>query len=273
MKPTKPGEKNKIPEYPIGLISSVPLEGTIIIRHLKKLCENMPRGLTIYKGNIQDKSVFYIITGIGKTNASAGATLLIEKFSPYLIINFGVGGAYPSSGLKIGDIAVAEKEIYGDEGIYLKDGFHKTETIDIPLLVKNRRKYFNEFQLNKNLMKKFVSISRIMYYASPIMVKSGPFLTLSTCTGTFKRAKELEKTFHAICENMEGAAVAHICTLYGIPMVEIRGISNIVENRDKKKWDIKLSSENCQKIVMEFLRNYSFKSVQRRDYDTTVYKA
>jgi futalosine hydrolase len=258
MKPIKPGEKNKIPEYPIGLISAVPLEGTIILRHLKKIYKNVPRGLTIYKGNIQDKAVFYIITGIGKTNASAGTTLLIEKFSPYLIINFGVGGAYPSSSLKIGDIAVAEKEIYGDESVYLKDGFHKTETIDIPLLVKNRRKYFNEFQLDKNLVKKVVSISRIMYYAPRIMVKSGPFLTLSTCTGTSKRAKELEKTFHAICENMEGAAVAHICTLYEIPMVEIRGISNVVEDRDKKKWNIKLASNNCQKVVIEFLRNYNF---------------
>jgi futalosine hydrolase len=97
-----------------------------------------------------------------------------------------------------------------------------------------------------------------MYYAPRIMVKSGPFLTLSTCTGTSKRVKELEKTFHAICENMEGAAVAHICTLYGIPMVEIRGISNVVEDRDKKKWNIKLASKNCQKVVIEFLGNYNF---------------
>lgn len=258
MKPTNPWEKNKIQEYPIGLISAVPLEGTIIVRHLKKICENVPCGLTLYKGNIQDKSIFYIIPGIGKTNSSMGATLLIEKFSPYLIINFGVGGAYLSSGLKIGDIAVAEKEIYGDEGVYLKDGFHKAEATGTPLLVKNRRKYFNEFQLDKNLMKKVVSISRITHYASRITVKSGPFLTLSTCTGTFNRSKELEKTFHAICENMEGAAVAHICTLYGIPMVEIRGISNVVEDRDKKKWNIKLASENCQKVVIEFLRNYNF---------------
>lgn len=258
MKPAKLRGKNKIPEYPIGLISAVPLEGTIILKHLKKICENIPHELTIYKGNIQDKSVFYIITGIGKTNASAGTTLLIEKFSPYLIINFGVGGAYPSSGLKIGDIAVAEKEIYGDEGIYLKDGFHKTETINIPLLIKNRRKYFNEFQIDKNLVKKVVSISRVMHCASSIIVKPGPFLTLSTCTGTFKRAKELEKTFRVICENMEGAAVAHICTLHGIPMVEIRGISNVVEDRDIKKWNIKLASDNCQKVVIEFLRKYNF---------------
>ena len=60
MKPIKLGEKNKIPEYPIGLVSAVPLEGTIILRHLKKIYKNVPRGLTIYKGNIQDKAVFVV---------------------------------------------------------------------------------------------------------------------------------------------------------------------------------------------------------------------
>ncbi len=249
-------KKNRKKASPVGLISAVNTEGTILLRYLKKINEDIPCGLNLYKGNIQNKSVVYIISGIGKTNASIGAVILIEKFSPCMLINFGVGGTYPSSGLKIGDIAVAEKEIYGDEGIFLKDGFHTNKAIGIPLLVKNRKRYYNEFKLDKKLSKKIADILHIMH--SPCLtIKTGPFLTLSTCTGTFKRAKELEKIFHAICENMEGAAVAHVCTLYGIPMVEIRGISNLVEDRDKKKWDIKLASENCQKAIIEFLKNYN----------------
>jgi futalosine hydrolase len=53
---------------------------------------------------------------------------------------------------------------------------------------------------------------------------------------------------------MEGAAIAHLCCLYRIPCVEMRGISNIVENRDTKKWDIRRASENCQLAVTEFLK-------------------
>ncbi|NWF51840.1 MAG: futalosine hydrolase [Nitrospirae bacterium] len=242
---------------PVGLISAVKLEGTLILRYMKTIREGIPQGFNLYKGKIQNKSVVYIISGIGKTNASIGTMFLFEKFSPKLIINFGVGGAYPSSGLAIGDIAVAEKEIYGDEGVYLKDGFHPAEVTGIPLLVKAQKRYFNKFQLDKKLIKKAVSISRITHHVSRITVKSGPFLTVSTSTGTLKRAKELEKKFGTICENMEGASIAHICTLYGIPMVEIRGISNIVKDRNKKEWDVKLASENCQKAVIEFLKNYN----------------
>jgi futalosine hydrolase len=50
---------------------------------------------------------------------------------------------------------------------------------------------------------------------------------------------------------MEGAAVAQIAALYGIPMLEVRGISNMVEDRDLRRWDKKTASLNCQKAVLE----------------------
>jgi len=166
-------------------------------------------------------------------------------------MNIGIGGAYPSSGLKIGDVAIAEKEIYGDEGVMLKDGFYGIDLIGMPLLQKSRKKYFNEFALDRYLVEKAVSAaSRFTLHAS----RKGCFLTLSTCTGTKKRALELERRFGAICENMEGAAIAHICTLYGISLIEMRGVSNIVEDRDLSKWNITLAAENCQKAALECIR-------------------
>jgi len=237
----------------VGLISAVPQEGMTIMKHLGITDSMISQGLVFSVGKIHNKSTVSVATGIGKTNASRGATILIERFSPTIIINFGIGGAYPLSGLNIGDIAIAEKEIYGDEGVSLKDGFHTAEMIGIPFVVKGRKKYFNEFQLNKKLLKNALNLST-KHLASGIRVRSGSFLTLSTCTGTLKRTGELEKRFHAICENMEGAAIAHICAVYGIPMIEIRGISNTVGDRDRKKWNVKTAAENCQKFVIEFLR-------------------
>ena len=65
--------------------------------------------------------------------------------------------------------------------------------------------------------------------------------------------RELEKRFKAICENIEGAAIAQVCAIYKIPMLEIRGISNIVGERDKRKWNLGLASENSQKLLMKLL--------------------
>jgi futalosine hydrolase len=238
----------------IALMSSVPEEGKLFARQLKK--ESVVAGKPLYVGRIHGEEVVYIISGMGKTNAAHATTLLLEKFSPDTLILFGVGGAYPSSGLRIGDIAVAEKELYGDEGVMTEDGFQGTEFIGIPLATKGGRKYYNEFPLDKELVGK--ALGSLAPAAQPsagsIAAAAGRFVTVSTCTGTRKRALELQKRFGAICENMEGAAVAHICALYGTPLIEIRGISNIVGVRDRAKWDIRLAAENCQRVVMEVLK-------------------
>jgi len=238
----------------VGLISATEKESVLILKALKKN-KDKSSGVPVYKGVIGKTNVVHVISGMGKTNASHAATVMMEKFAPSFLINFGIGGAYPSSGLKIGDIAVASKEIYGDEGLLLKDGFHTADAIGIPLLQKGGKKYFNEFPLDKKIVKKVLKLSELLTFNSKLLtsVKSGSSLTVSTCTGTDKKAKELEMRFKVICENMEGAAVAHICAMYGIPMLEARGISNIVGDRDRSKWDIKTAAENCQKAIMNFL--------------------
>ncbi len=239
----------------IGLISSVPEEGSLILRNIKGCRVSAFPHLRIIQGKVKDKAVLYAVSGLGKSNAAHAATVLIEKYSPDMFILFGVGGAYPSSGLSVGDIAVAEKEIYGDEGLLTKEGFQGMEFIRIPLLEKGRKKYFNEFPLDKRLARRCLSILELAHSPLPLAteVKTGPFVTVSACTGTKKRALELEKKHNAICENMEGAAVAHVCAMYKIPVIEMRGVSNIVEDRDRSKWDLARAAENCQKAVIVVL--------------------
>lgn len=239
----------------IALMSSVPEEGTLLARQLKR--KTLLAGKPVYKGRISDKSVIYMISGMGKTNAAHAATILLEGFSPKILILLGVGGAYPSAGLAVGDVVVAEKEVYGDEGVMVKNTFHGTEFIGIPLLKKGRKKYFNEFRLDTTLVKKALEATQRITRHAPRAMKgrAGTFVTVSTCTGTGEKALELEKRFCALCENMEGASVAHVCAMYGIPVIEIRGISNIVGERDKDKWDIRLAAANCQETVKELLKD------------------
>lgn len=214
-------------------------------------------GKPVYTGSINNKAVIYTISGIGKTNAAHAATILLEKLSPEILVLFGVGGAYPSTGLALGDIVVAEKEVYGDEGVMLKDIFHGTELLGIPLLKKGRKKYFNEFRLDTTLVKKVLKAAQRVRHHAPCMTKvvTGTFVTVSTCTGTREKALTLEKRFGALCENMEGASVVHVCAMYDTPVIELRGISNIVSDRDKDKWDVPLAAAHCQEAVRELLKD------------------
>ena len=50
--------------------------------------------------------------------------------------------------------------------------------------------------------------------------------------GTTARGLELTGRTGGICENMEGAGAALACRQTGVPFMELRGISNLVEDRE-----------------------------------------
>ena len=98
-------KKNKT----LGMIVAAPFEVNIIARSLKGTRKKSTGGLTWHSGRLGRSEIVYVVSGIGKTNAAHAATVLIQNFSPSLVVNFGIGGAYPSSGSSLGDIAVASK--------------------------------------------------------------------------------------------------------------------------------------------------------------------
>jgi futalosine hydrolase len=228
----------------VGIISSVPFESEFLLNTLN-LKNKISADITA--GRIGGNPLIHITSGIGITNAAHAATVLIERYSPRLIVLMGIGGAYPGSGLGIEDIALAEKEIYADLGVPTNNGYLSIKKTGIPLMRKGGKTYYNEFLLEKNLLKQ----SRKAL--STQNLKTGVFLTISRITVTRKKALQLRETYSAICENMEGAAVAHICKRYGTPMLEIRGISNMVDDRNPEKWRKDAAAVKCQKAVAELL--------------------
>jgi nucleoside phosphorylase len=54
---------------------------------------------------------------------------------------------------------------------------------------------------------------------------------------------------------MEGAAVAHVANMHAIPIGEVRGISNMVTNRDTKAWRLKEAAEAAQHAVLSWIRH------------------
>ncbi len=237
----------------IAILSSMPFESERVLSCLKNVRKTEIAGKILYKGRFSGTDIVLINTGIGKVNAAHSATCIIETIPVKKIINIGVGGAYPGKGLGVGDIAVAAKEIYGDEGVIDSGGWSSMRKIGIPLVQKGRKKCFNEFPVMlPPLAWKGWAGKRGEF--SGFKVETGNFVTVSAASGTSKRAEELGKKFNALCENMEGAAIAQVCAIYSIPVFEIRGISNIAGIRDKRRWNLPLASENCQKAGMEIIK-------------------
>ncbi len=244
----------------IALATAVLAESEDVIRSLKDSEKLIVGRRQVYKGRLFGKSVVVVNTGVGKTNAAQAVTAMLENVEIETIIVGGCGGAYPSSRLGVGDIAVATEEIYGEEGVFIPDGWQSMEYIGVPLLEKRKKRYFNRFPLDKQMVEKAVETAKRLPAfskgSSKPRILCGPFITVSQISGSREIGEQLCQRFQAICENMEGAATAHICTLYGIPFLEIRGISNMVEDRKPANWNKGIASKNMQVAILGMLKNW-----------------
>jgi futalosine hydrolase len=189
------------------------------------------------------------VTGIGKVNTAAAVAALLDRFEPELLINTGCAGAYRGSGLAVGDLAMATAEVFGDEGVLAPDGWHSLELIGIPAAEKNGERWFNTFPLTRWAMDKAVYVAE----TAGVPLHRGRFITVSTVSGTGERGEELAHRFGGVCESMEGGAAAQVALLYGIDVLEVRGVSNLVEDRDLSRWDIPRAVESAQAFIARFV--------------------
>jgi futalosine hydrolase len=223
-------------EHPtLALVAAVELE-LAPLRSALHAAQPLTVGRKPAAGGLLDGvPVILLPAGMGKTNAAHALTALLERGSIRGVLNLGVAGAYPGSGLGVGGVGLASEEIYGDEGVAAPQGWISTEGIGIPLLQAGETRRFNHFPLDAGL----VARAGARLAAAGFTVATGPFVTVSCCSGTTRRGAEIAARFGAICESMEGAALAHVATLYEVPFLEVRGISNAVEDRDLARWRLK----------------------------------
>lgn len=230
---------------PLALLCAVPQEAAQLREALRDAEEVEIGRKQALRGELDGAPVIVFPVGMGKTNAAQGATALLETRTVRGVVSFGIAGAYPGAGLEVGEIALASEVVYADEGVQTPGGWLSTEGIGIPLVERGGVRRFNDFPLDPER----VDRARAALEAAGIPVKVGPALTVSTCSGTSARGEELAARFGALCEGMEGAAIAHVCALYGVPFLELRGISNPVEDRDLSRWKIREAAEAAQRAV------------------------
>jgi futalosine hydrolase len=179
--------------------------------------------------------VAIVRTGVGPVNAAHAVTLFLVKTGAREIVVCGVGGAYPTSGLQLGDVVCAASECYGDLGATSPSGFLDMKALGFAV-VEAPTPLFNDIP-----MQVFPVARRV------------PFVTVSSCTGTDSAARDIETRTAGAVESMEGAAIAHVAHLHGVPVGEVRGISNIVTNRDTTTWRLNEAAAAAQEAVLSWI--------------------
>lgn len=174
-----------------------------------------------------------LITGVGMT---ATAFALGKYLSPVysLVVNLGIAGCYDWQ-FPLGSLLSITQDTFSELGAE-----DKNEFLTIDDLGFGKSSYTAKNNLATEHFTRLPQVSGI---------------TVNKVHGNKLSIKAIEQRLHPVTESMEGAAVFYCCEQAGIPCIQVRSISNYVEERNRGTWKIGLAVNNLNNWAIEFLTN------------------
>lgn len=165
-------------------------------------------------------------TALAHAAATTATTGPAAPHGPYgLVVSAGIAGGFQPLA-PVGSVVVSDTVVSADLGAQTPDGYLTVEELGF-----GRSSHTVDRALTGRIS------AALARGAQPHTV--APVLTVSTVTGTAERADELARRHpRAAAEAMEGFGVAEAAAAYGLPVVEIRAVSNAVGPRDRAAWRI-----------------------------------
>ena len=178
-----------------------------------------------------------IVTGIGAVATAFYTTRFAEGYQ--FILNMGIAGSY-SSDYPIGSVVCVKQDAFGDYGIDDRGVFKSL--IENRLIDEDEKPYQGGVLINPN-------ISKFPIKRTPLV--NG--ITLATASGSIERIEQLRSIWNPDIETMESAAIFYVCSMLEIPFICIRSISNMVEPRDRSKWDLRMAITNLNAFTRNLI--------------------
>ncbi|MGA5873166.1 futalosine hydrolase [Streptomyces cinereoruber] len=159
------------------------------------------------------------------TSADAGAGTDRGELPYDLVVSAGIAGGFRPAA-PLGSLVVSSAIVAADLGAETPDGYLAVDALGF-----GRSVHPVPGELTGRIAAALA--------AEGLPCAVAPVLTVSTVTGTARRAAELaERHPGAAAEAMEGFGVAEAAAAYGVPVVELRAVSNAVGPRDRAAWRI-----------------------------------
>lgn len=187
-----------------------------------------------------------VAAGVGPVAAAAGTAkfLATAPTAAYgLVVCAGLGGGFRGVA-DVGSLVVANEIVAADLGVETLDGFAGLDALGFGA---------TRIPAEAGLVRAVTGALS----AAALPVVTGPVLTVSTVTGTAESAAVLAaRVPGAAAEAMEGYGVAFAAREWGLPVLEIRAVSNLVGPRDRAAWRVDEALavlEAAGKVLLEVL--------------------
>ncbi|MFF8727973.1 futalosine hydrolase [Streptomyces sp. NPDC015171] len=208
---------------PVLVATAVPVERDAVARALPGPAEDVPLpGAALSR---TPSGWDLLAAGVGPALAAASTASALTAAAlagrPYgLVVCAGIGGGFAPDA-PVGSLVVADAVTAADLGAETADGFLAVTELGFGTVTHRPPE----------------SLVRVVSEATG--ARTGTILTVSTVTGTAGRAAALRARHPgALAEGMEGFGVAEAAAAHGVPVLEIRAVSNPVGPRDRAAWRI-----------------------------------
>ncbi|HSH49299.1 MAG TPA: 5'-methylthioadenosine/S-adenosylhomocysteine nucleosidase [Halomonas sp.] len=202
----------------IGIIGAMAQEVAALAARLEQPRTHAHAGSTFHQGRLHGVEVMVLQSGIGKVNAAVGTVLMLETFQPDAIINTGSAGGF-GEGLEIGDIVVSSEVRHHDVDATVF-GYEHGQVPSLPAAFRSDER--------------LVEVARqCIRELGEVRVVEGLIATgdvFMACPELVARTRARFPTM--LAADMEAAAIAQVCHLYGCPFVVTRALSDIAGSDD-----------------------------------------
>ena len=187
----------------IAIITAMEVELRDILSRMEAPQPVEKPGLWGYLGKLHGQDVLAAVCGVGKVCAAQCTQLIISEYKPSAVLHSGIAGAV-SPDLRHLDVVVARELTYRDMSDKTKRAFLPFGGCFVadPKLVTLLRKACPQNHL-------------------------GCIATGDLFVNSREEKERLRRDYNALCAEMEGAAVAHVCAVNRVPFGVIRCISDL----------------------------------------------
>ncbi|AQR76409.1 5'-methylthioadenosine/adenosylhomocysteine nucleosidase [Paenibacillus larvae] len=224
----------------IAVIGAMKEEIELLVPDMEVQGSTTIAGIEYREGSLYGKAVVLCMSGVGKVNAAVCTQILVDRFQADTVIFTGVAGALDPE-LTIGDIVISSDCIQHDMDVTAL-GFERGV---IPYAETS------VFKADSNL----IELARFASKNFEGRTKVGRILSGDQFVAIREMVGDLHKSLQGTCTEMEGAAVAQVCHMNGIPFVIIRSMSDQADGKahvNFAEFTVK-ASEHSYQIVKRML--------------------
>jgi adenosylhomocysteine nucleosidase len=199
---------------PIALVAAMEEEVDALLAHFPAYDARMHFNTRLFHARHGAQELVIAHTGVGKVNAACTLALLLSDFAPGCVINTGTAGGL-QAGQRILDLVVPEEIVYTDVDL-TPLGFAYGQMLGSA----------PRFHAVPELIALFRAV--LAEQAAPPACHHGLLGSADAFIHTPEQLAQIREHFPdgVACVDMEGGAVAHTCTRFGVPFLILRALSD-----------------------------------------------